>query len=233
VDGLSSVQLNSSMSAVGLQSINSQHKRTHPGMDAAAKLLGMSSTDLRSALQSGESLTQIASSKGISQDKLTAAMASAIQEANPTMSSDQATKVATEIATRTPPAGGQPAGGPPPTDATDSTSSTQSSSGTSSVGGHHHHRHKAMGAAMDAAAQTLGVSQDDLMSSLQSGQSLSSLAKSKGVSTDDLVKAMATALQGVDTSLTGTQATSLATDMVNRTPGSQDQGASGSLSITA
>jgi hypothetical protein len=90
-----------------------------------------------------------------------------------------------------------------------------------------------MGAAMDAAAQTLGLSKDDLVSSLQSGQSLSSLAKSKGVSTDDLVKAMATALQGVDTSLTGTQATSLATDMVNRMPGSQDQGASGSLSITA
>jgi uncharacterized protein YidB (DUF937 family) len=76
---------------------------------------------------------------------------------------------------------------------------------------------------MDAASQLLGTSTSDLMTSLQSGQSLSSIAKSKGVSQDDLVKAMATALQGADSSLTADQATQLATQMSNRTPGSQDQ----------
>jgi tape measure domain-containing protein len=70
VDGLSPVQFSAAqISAVGLSSIQSQQKRSHPAMDAAAKLLGMSASDLRSALQSGQSLADIASSKGISQDK--------------------------------------------------------------------------------------------------------------------------------------------------------------------
>jgi hypothetical protein len=79
----------------------------------------MSSSDLISALQSGQSLSSIASSKGLSQDKLVAAMATSIQQANPGVSADQATKVATAIATRTPPAGGMPpakAGGGHPAD---------------------------------------------------------------------------------------------------------------------
>jgi uncharacterized protein YidB (DUF937 family) len=185
-------------------------------MDAAAKLLGMSVSDLRSALQSGKSLADIASSKGISQDKLTAAMAAAIQQANPSVSSEQATKVATAIATRTPPAGG------PPPDATQGTDSTQDASGTTATQGHHH-RHHAGGAAMDAAAKALGMSTTDLMSSLQSGQSLTSIAKTKGVSQDDLVKTMATALQGADSNLTADQATQIATQMATRTPGTQDQ----------
>jgi len=213
VDGLSSVQSSTSQtSAVGMSSIQSQHKRSNPAMDAAAKLLGMSVSDLRSALQSGKSLADIASSKGISQDKLTAAMAAAIQQANPSVSSEQATKVATAIATRTPPAGG------PPPDATQGTDSTQDASGTTATQGHH-----AGGAAMDAAAKALGMSTTDLMSSLQSGQSLTSIAKTKGVSQDDLVKTMATALQGADSNLTADQATQIATQMATRTPGTQDQ----------
>ena len=76
---------------------------------------------------------------------------------------------------------------------------------------------------MDAAAKALGMSTTDLMSSLQSGQSLASIAKTKGVSQDDLVKTMATALQGADSNLTADQATQLATQMATRTPGTQDQ----------
>ena len=217
MDGLSSVQSSTThISAAELSSIQSQQKRSHPAMDAAAKLLGMSSSDLRSALQSGQSLADIASSKGISQDSLTSAMAAAIQKANPSVSSEQATKVATAIATRTPPAGG------PPTDAAQGTDSTQDASGTTATQGKHNHRH-AGAAAMDAAAKALGMSTTDLMSSLQSGQSLTSIAKSKGVSQDDLVKAMASALQSTDSSLTADQATQLATQMATQTPGSQDQ----------
>jgi uncharacterized protein YidB (DUF937 family) len=186
-------------------------------MDAAAKLLGMSSSDLRSALQSGKSLADIASSKGIGQDTLTAAMAAAIQQANPNVSSERATEVATAIATRTPPAGG------PPPDAAQASDATQGATGTTAVQGHHHHHHHAGGAAMDAAAKTLGMSTTDLMSSLQSGQSLASIAKSKGVSQDDLVKAMATALQGTDSQLSADQATQIATQMATRTPGTQNQ----------
>ena len=217
MDGLSPVQFSAAqISAVGLSSIQSQHKRSHPAMDAAAKLLGMSSSDLRSALQSGKSLTDIASSKGISQDALTSAMAAAIQQANPNVSSERAPEVAPALATRTPPAGG------PPPDGAQATDATQGGTGTTATHGHHHHHH-AGGAAMDAAATTLGMSTTDLMSSLQSGQSLASIAKSKGVSQDDLVKAMATALQGTDSQMSADQATQIATQMATRTPGTQNQ----------
>ena len=219
MDGLSSVQFSAAqISAAGLSSVQPQQRRGHPAMDAAAKLLGMSASDLRSALQSGQSLASIASSKGISQDTLTAAMAAAIQQANPNITSDQATKVATAIATRTPPAGGQP-----PVDGTQSAGATQSTSGTAATQGHHHHHHHARGTAMDAASQLLGESTADLMASLQSGQSLSSIAQSKGVSQDDLVKAMASALQGADSNLSADQANQIATQMATQTPGAQNQ----------
>jgi uncharacterized protein YidB (DUF937 family) len=225
VDGLSSVQLNvASLGASQLTSTQSWRAHSHPAMDAAATALGMSASDLRTAMQSGQSLASIASSKGISQDALTAAMATAIQATNPNVSADQATKVATAIATRIPPAGGPaggpPAGGPPPADATDSTQGTSAASATS---GHHHHHHHAAAAAMDAAAQTLGMSTSDLMSSLQSGQTLADIAKSKGVSQADLTKAMSTALQGVDSNLSADQATAMATQMITGTDGSQNQ----------
>ncbi len=220
MDGLSSVQFSAAqISAAGLSPIQSQHQRSHPAMDAAAKLLGMSSSDLRSAMQSGQSLAAIASSKGITQDQLTAAMAAAIQQANPNISADQATKVATAIATRTPPAGGPPQSAG---QGTDTAGSTQGTAGTTATQGHHHHHH-ARAAAMDAASQLLGMSTSDLTSSLQSGQSLASIASSKGVSQDDLVNAMATALQGVDSNLTADQATQLATQMATQTPGTQNQ----------
>ena len=217
MDGLSPMQFNAQIGAVELSSIQSQRQRSHPAMDAAAKLLGMSSSDLRSALQSGKSLADVASSKGISQDTLTAAMAAAIQQVNPGVSSDQATKVATAIATRTPPAGG------PPPDAAPGADATQGATGTTAARGHHHHHHHAGAAAMDAAAKALGMSASDLSSSLQSGQSLASIAKSKGVSQDDLVKAMAAALQGTDSGLSADQATQLATQMATRTPGTQNE----------
>jgi len=168
-------------------------------------------------MQSGQSLSSIASSKGISQDTLIAAMTTSIEQANPSISVDQATKVATAIATRTPPAGGsQPL---------DPNSSIQGAGATGATHGHHgHHRHHAVSAAMDSAAQLLGTTANDLATSLQSGQSLSSIATSKGVSQTDLINAMSTALAGADSNLSAAQATQLATSMVNGP--SQGNGAS-------
>ena len=121
MDGLSSVRLDlTSIGSAQLTSPLSRPTRSHPAMDAAATALGMSASDLRSAMQSGQSLASIASSKGISQATLTSTISAAIQQANPAVSADQAAKVATDIATRTPPADGpRPAGGPPPADDTD------------------------------------------------------------------------------------------------------------------
>ena len=186
-------------------------------MDAAAKLLGMSSSDLRTALQSGQSLTSLASSKGITQDALTSAMATAIQQANPNITADQATKLATQIATRTRPTPAQQ-----PATQDPAAAGTTDTTGTTATHGHHHHHHGGA-AAMDAASKLLGMSTTDLTSALQSGQSLTSIASSKGVSQNDLVNAMATALQGANSNLSTDQATDIATRMATQTPGTQNQ----------
>jgi hypothetical protein len=109
MDSLSSIRTDvSSIGGTQFAGSQSAPPANNPVMNGAAKALGMSSSDLISALQSGQSLSSIASSKGLSQDKLVAAMATSIQQANPGVSADQATKVATAMATRTPPAGGTP-----------------------------------------------------------------------------------------------------------------------------
>ena len=229
MDGLSAVSLDvASIASAQLAYIQPQQKHPHPAMDAAAKLLGMSSSDLRTALQSGQSLVSIASSKGISQDALVGAMATAIQEANPDVSADQATKVATAIATRTPQAESSP--GSPAADAAPGAASSGAAAGTTATGHKHgHHRHpgetivadstsvnlyRLAAAALDAAAKALGTTTSDLVSTLQAGQSLATIASAKGVSQDDLVKAISTALSQADSSLSTDQATQLATAMV-------------------
>jgi uncharacterized protein YidB (DUF937 family) len=207
VDGLSYVQLNAaSTAAVSFTSYQSAAPRSSPVMDGAAKALGMDSSDLRTALQGGQSLSSIAQSKGMTIDTVISAMAASIQQANPGVSADQATKVATAMATRTP--GGAP---PQPTDG---------ATGTSAVGGHHHHHHghKAVSAAMDSVATLLGTTTTDLATATQSGQSLTQIASSKGVSQQSLVSAIATALQGSDSSLSSDQATQLATALATGTP---------------
>jgi uncharacterized protein YidB (DUF937 family) len=179
----------------------------NPVMNGAAKALGMSSNDLISALQSGQSLASIASSKGLSEDKLVAAMATSIQQANPGVSADQANKVATAMATRTPPAGGMP---PVQADGANGTSASD--------GHHHHHGHKAVSAAMDSVASLLGTTTTDLATATRSGQSLTQIASSKGVSQQSLVSAIATALEGSDSSMSTSQATQLATALATGTP---------------
>ena len=94
---------------------------------------------------------------------------------------------------------------------------------------------------MDATAQLLGTTTSDLASSLKSGQSLASIASSKGVSQDDLVKAISSALQKADSSLSADQANRMATTLATtRPPADQSQpwaagntGASGTYSILA
>jgi len=233
VDGLSAVSLDvASIATAQLASIQPQHKHPHPAMDAAAKLLGMSASDLRAALQSGQSLVSIASSKGISQDALVGPMATAIQEANPDVSADQATRVATAIATRTHPAGSPPGGAV--ADASPSPTPNSAVGGTSATSHKHGHHHHAMGAAMDASAKALGTTTSDLVSSRQSGQSLASIASAKGVSQDDLVKAISTALSQADSNFPSDRATRLATAMVTGTrPASPSQRWDGSASETS
>jgi uncharacterized protein YidB (DUF937 family) len=72
--------------------------------------------------------------------------------------------------------------------------------------------------AMDAAAQKLGLSDDQVRSALQSGSSLTDLASQQGVSGADLVSTVADGLHGARLP-SGTSATDLATQLVNRKGG--------------
>jgi uncharacterized protein YidB (DUF937 family) len=64
------------------------------GMDAAAKALGMSTSDLQTALRSGQSMSDLAKSKGVSLDTLTADISAAVSKANPSLSTDRAQQIA-------------------------------------------------------------------------------------------------------------------------------------------
>ena len=64
------------------------------GMDAAAKALGMSTDDLRSAVKNGQSLSSLAQPKGVSADALTSAVSAAVATANPSLSSARVQQIA-------------------------------------------------------------------------------------------------------------------------------------------
>lgn len=137
MDAISAIQLNTAqVSALGLSPLQSQapamsqaataaqgatgttashghHHHRHGGgaMSAASQLLGMSTSDLGSALQSGQSLASIASSQGVSQNALVSALADAIKGSNSNLTSDQASQIATQMANRTSASQTQPAVG--------------------------------------------------------------------------------------------------------------------------
>jgi hypothetical protein len=75
-----------------------------------ATTLGVGTSDLESARQSGETLAQFAQSKGISQDTLISAvkssMAANAPQGAPALSDDQLTSMATDMVDRTPGSGG-------------------------------------------------------------------------------------------------------------------------------
>ena len=72
-------------------------------MDAAAKTLGTTTSDLMSSLQNGQTLASVASSKGVSQDDLVKSISAALSQADSNLSTDQATQLATALVTGTPP----------------------------------------------------------------------------------------------------------------------------------
>ena len=178
-------------------------------MDAAAKSLGMEPSDLLKALKGGQSLADLAKTKGVSQDDLVKAMASAIGQANPSLSTDQATQIATRMATRVP---GQAEGA--------------TGAGTANVGaahGHHHHHGGGGNDVMSAVSNLLGETSSQVAAALQGGQSMVDLAKTKGVTKDDLVNAVATAFQKDNPNLSTEVATQIATQFATATQVSGSQ----------
>jgi LysM repeat protein len=187
--------INSIQSTSALQYTDSARRHAPPPMTNTAQLLGLSTSDLSSDLQSGKTLSSLASAAGVSSSDLlksveTDITANAPQGA-PALSSNQLNQMATNMI-----------------------------NGTGQSGGHHHHHHGGASAtSMSDTADLLGVSTTDLASDLQSGQTLSSLASSAGVSSSDLLKSVesdltANAPQGAS-ALSSDQLKQMATDLIN------------------
>jgi hypothetical protein len=158
----------SSNTSVQFQGVASQQKRgKEPSLDNTAKLLGVSSDDLKSQLKSGKTLNDIASAQGVSSDDLLSALKTDLKANKPAdapeLSDDQLTQMATGIAAGKGPgrAGGHHGhghGGPPPV----STSTDDSDATTAEAN-------------LKQMSSALGLSQSDLLSKLSSGVSFSSM----------------------------------------------------------
>ncbi len=171
---------------------------------AASSAVGESTSTVQQQLQSGSSLSAIASAQGVSQQSLLSAITGALQQneqasGSTTPSSARLQQIATNIADRAPRGTGQTGGTPPgpPTQ-------------------------NPWPAVLSSAASVLGLSTSALQQQLQSGSSLSSIASSKGVSQQSLVSAIAGALQQSSAASgsnapTGAQLQQTATNIANAT----------------
>ncbi len=153
---------------------------TPPGMDAAAKALGLTDAQLQQSLQSGSTLADLAKEKGVSEDSLVSTIAQSLQQNAPAGSSSSTT---------------------------DYTSMAQNIVDGKVPAHHHgHHAHSSSASSSDqdsssssdaddpfgTAASLLGMSQDDLLSALEGGSSFNDLLSSKGLTVNDLTAALGT-----------------------------------------
>ena len=136
----------------------------HGGMlKSVAAALGMSTADLRTQLQSGKSLDDVAKDKGVSHADLLAAIKKGLP--SDVASSANADQVAEDISTRK---------GLPPRPPKDSGASPLNGVLGGSLTA-------TQSKVLDALSSALGTDTPTLVSQLQSGASLSSLAAGKGV----------------------------------------------------
>jgi lambda repressor-like predicted transcriptional regulator len=154
------------------------HHGTSPAMDAAATELGLSSSDLQQSLQSGTSLADLATQKGVSKTDLVSAIAQGMQAAAPANAPSNVnyTAIAQNIVDRP----GQ-TGAPSSATSSSDPSSTSTSPTTDPF---------------SKVSSALGMSESDLLSSLESGTSLTDLLSQNGLSVQDLTAQLGTT-QGV------------------------------------
>ena len=138
-----------------------QHMR--PQMTEVAKLLGLSTSELSSELQSGTTFSELASKKGVSSTELIKTIEGELTahkpEGAPALSLTQLTQMATSIANGTPPS--PPAGGP---------------GGQGSASGPQ--------GSLSTLAKSLGIEPSALLEQLEEGKDLSSRLKSTGYTGD-------------------------------------------------
>ena len=167
------------------------------GLTAAAAALGMSVSDLRSALLSGQSLAAVAAAKGVSSETLAVAIPAALMQVDPTLSAARATALAQRMI--------------------DSKRTARSRDDADRVE-HEHRSGAAMRAAFSAAAHALGMSRNALVGALESGHTLATLATSAGVSPQNLTSAIGDAIARADSTLSPDRAAGIARQLVQAAP---------------
>ncbi len=153
-------------------------------LTSAASEFGMSTSDLATALQAGQSLSDIAQQKGVSQSDLLATVTQALNTAS---------------------ANGATLPG-------DTSTTAQQIVYHKGLGGHHHRHHHSQGSEsstsstanaadnmLQSLAGALNMQPTDLLQSLVSGTSLQSLAQQQGVSEQTLSSLVSTQGLAVDT----------------------------------
>jgi hypothetical protein len=146
-----------------------------PGLAAAAGAIGISEQDLFTALRSGQSIAQVAQSKGVEAQKVIDAivadartrLAEKVQSGDITQAqADERLATLDERVTGMVNRTGAFRHGP---------------------GGHGRH---GPGPGLAAAAGTIGISEQDLFTALRSGQSIAQVAQSKGVEVQKVIDAI-------------------------------------------
>jgi transposase-like protein len=140
-------------------------------LQSAGSVLGMSTSDLATALKSGQSLSEIAQQKGVSQSDLTGAVTQALNTAaqnGATLPTDASSMAQQIVNQKGGPSGHHHHHGGGATDGSSSSSDSSADSMLSSI------------------SSALGMQPTDLLQSLVSGTSLQSLAQQHGVSEPSL-----------------------------------------------
>ncbi|MBU6242218.1 MAG: hypothetical protein KJS66_10565 [Acidobacteria bacterium] len=148
--------------------------------DAVAKALGLTADELRTELQSGKSLADVAKAKGVDVETVKAAITADVKAhldeevASGEHTQAEADEKLSELATRLDDIvnGVRPAGEP-----------------GKGMGGDHGPRGGGR-IASDAVAKVLGMTADELRTELQSGKSLADVAKAKGVDVEKVKTAI-------------------------------------------
>ncbi|MEZ5177996.1 MAG: hypothetical protein R2746_06840 [Acidimicrobiales bacterium] len=136
-------------------------------LDAAAKALGISADDLRTALRDGKSIADVAKEKGVDKQKVIDAMVAAAEARLDEAKAALPDRIAAMVD------GKMPAGGP---------------RGEGGPGGHGPGGRRGPG--LDAAAKALGMTTDELHTALEGDKTIADVAKEKGVDLQKVIDAM-------------------------------------------
>jgi hypothetical protein len=143
--------------------------RGHRGgldLSVAAETLGLSEDDLRTQLEEGKTLADVAEAQGVDRQALIDALVSAAETRLDEMRAELPDRIA-ELVDATLPAGGR---------------GDHGGRGGPGMGGR--------GPGLDVAASALGVTEDELHDALHDGQTIAEVAEAKGVDLQTVIDAM-------------------------------------------